>query len=126
MIALERLFFFGDDMTEAELAKITRHLLQHSGLVHWRVTNGAVLHSIGKKTFMKKSEIAGFPDWAGVTPGGIFWALELKSASGRVSPEQMSWMEKLTKTHAIVGIARKPEDVLDFIEICGGKAIKLA
>jgi len=113
-------------MKEAELATITRHLLKQSGLVFWRVTNGAVMHTIGKRSFMKKSEIAGFPDWAGVTPSGTFWALELKSESGRVSPDQMQWMEKLTKTHAIVGIARKPEDVLDFIEICGGKAIKLA
>jgi hypothetical protein len=112
-------------MKEAELAKITRQLLGYSGLVHWRVSNGAVMHRIGPRIIMKKSEIAGFPDWAGVTRNGTFWALELKSEKGRISEHQIEWMEKLAGTHAIVAIARTVEDVMEFIFLIGGKVKKI-
>ena len=100
--------------------------MQGSGLVFWRVSNGGVLHKMGGKTIMKKSEIAGFPDWAGVTRNGTFWALELKSESGRVSDAQIDWMDKLNDTHAIVGLARTVEQVITFIETVGGKIPKIS
>ena len=107
-------------MSEAELSKICRQLFAQSGLVWWRVSNGGVLHKIGPRTIMKKSEIAGFPDFAGVTPTGQFFALELKSEKGKVSPEQTQWHHRLNNTNAIVGLARTPDHVRHFIRTCGG------
>lgn len=112
-------------MKEAELSKITRKLLERSGLLFWRVSNGAVMHRIGSKTIMKKSEIAGFPDWAGVTPRGQFWALELKSDKGRLSEGQIEWLNKLNDNHVIIGVCRTVEQVCNFIETCGGKVPRI-
>jgi hypothetical protein len=112
-------------MTEAELAKVTKQILEYSGLVFWRNAVGAVQHRIGNRVIMKPSPIRGFPDWSGITRSGQFWALELKSKTGRVESHQVEWMEKLTKSHAIVGVARSVEEVLQFVEICGGKVPKI-
>ena len=112
-------------MTEAELQKICKQLLAQSGLLFWRVSNGPVIHRLGSgknvRTFMKKSEIAGFPDFAGVTKEGTFFALELKSEKGKVSPEQMDWQDRLSDSNAIVGVARTPDHIRQFIATCGGR-----
>lgn len=111
--------------SEADLAKATRHLLRYSGLVHWRVSNGPVMHTIGKKTIFKPSEIKGFPDWAGICPDGVFWALELKSPKkSTVTKEQYEWMDKITGSNAICGIANSLQNVIQFIEMVGGKVPK--
>lgn len=112
-------------MTEAELAKVTKQILEYSGLVFWRNAVGAVQHRIGNRVIMKPSPIRGFPDWSGLTTSGQFWALELKSKTGRVADHQVEWMEKLTKSNGIVGIARSVEDVLIFVETCGGRVAKI-
>lgn len=107
-------------MLEAELSKICKQLFEYSGLVFWRVSNGGVIHKIGPRTIMKKSEIAGFPDFAGVTPLGVFFALELKGAKGVLAAHQIEWLSKLEDTHAITGVARTPDEIRNFIKLCGG------
>lgn len=102
-------------MKEAELAKYTKVALEKSGLVHWRVSNGPVLHKIGPRTIMKKSQIAGFPDWAGITFYGVFWALELKTAKGRIAPHQQHWIDKINATGGVAEVARSFEEIDDFI-----------
>jgi hypothetical protein len=108
-------------MTEADLLRFTTNILNHSGLLWWRVSNGASLYSKGKKTFFRKSPIAGFPDVAGLTPDGQFWALELKTAKGRISPTQKNWIEKIKQSNGIAEIARSPTEVLKFIYSVSGK-----
>lgn len=108
-------------MKEAELLSFALSALKISGLVYWRVSNGASLYTVGGKTRMRRSSIKGFPDLAGITPQGVFWAMELKTKIGRVTPEQKDWLKKLYESNANTTIARTPEEILAFIELMGGK-----
>ncbi len=101
-------------VSEAELSAFARKAFKNSGMVFWRVSNGPVKHG----GIMKKSEIAGFPDWAGVSPWGFFWALELKTATGKLSDEQRGWLKSLGDSGAIVGVARSFDDIVEFIKLC--------
>lgn len=102
-------------MMEADLLRFAHDALNKSGLLWWRVSNGASLYSKGTKTFFRKSPIAGFPDLAGLTRSGQFWALELKSQKGRVSPQQHEWIDKINLSGGRAEIARCPLEVIDFI-----------
>lgn len=115
-------------MKESELSAICKSLLEYSGLLWWRVANGPVIHRLGKgknvRTFMKKSPIAGFPDFAGLTPTGVFWALELKTEKGKVMPHQMDWIDRINESNGISAIARSPDHIRIFIETVGGRVKK--
>lgn len=108
-------YFFGDHMLEADLSTYMKKRLELSGLISWRVSNGPVLHKIGPRTIMKKSHIAGFPDWAGITPSGRFWALELKTDKGRIAPHQQEWINRINQTNGIAEVARSFDEIDDFI-----------
>lgn len=103
-------------MKEAELAKYAKAALEKSGLVYWRVSNGPVLHNIGPRTIMKRSQIAGFPDWAGISPKGMFWAMELKTAKGKVEPHQQDWIDKINFSYGMAEVARSFEEIDNFID----------
>ena len=102
-------------MKEAELLRFASDALNKSGLLWWRVSNGPSLYSAGKKTYFRKSSIAGFPDLAGLTRSGQFWALELKTKIGRVSPLQHEWIYKINLSGGTAAVARSTEEILDFI-----------
>jgi len=80
------------------------------------VSNGAVLHNVGGKLIMKKSAIKGFPDLAGVFGDGRFWAAELKTETGKLSPEQIDWLTKLNHSGAMAVVLRSKEEIDTFIE----------
>jgi hypothetical protein len=102
-------------MKESELLSYAITCLKKSGLVYWRVSNGPVLHQLGGKMIMKKSNIKGFPDLAGVFPSGKFWAIELKAAKGRLSPEQTDWITRLNMSGAMAVVLRSKEEISEFI-----------
>lgn len=108
-------------MTEADLLRFTVNTLKRSGLLWWRVSNGPSLYTKGKKTYYRKSPIAGFPDLAGITADGKFWALELKTAKGRIRPEQSQWIQKIKESNGVAEVARTPTDVLKFVFALTGK-----
>lgn len=103
-------------MKESELLSYAITILKQSGLVWWRVSNGPVLHSIGNKVIRKCSPIRGFPDLAGVFPSGKFFAIELKTDKGRLSPEQTQWISKLNMSGAMAIVLRSKEEIRDFVE----------
>lgn len=102
-------------MKESELLSFALTCLKQSGLVYWRVPNGPVMHSINGKMIRKCSPIKGFPDIAGVLPSGKFFAIELKTDKGRLSPEQLEWITKLNHSGAIAIVLRSKEEIRDFI-----------
>lgn len=63
----------------------------------------------------KCSPIKGFPDIAGVLPSGKFFAIELKTDKGRLSPEQVEWITKLNLTGGIAIVLRSKEEIREFI-----------
>ena len=102
-------------MTEAQLLSFTLNLLRISGCCFWRVPNGGVMHSIGGKIIRKASPIKGMPDIAGVMPNGRFYAIELKTVSGKLSPEQKNWIERLNHTGAMAVVLRSTKEVEAFV-----------
>ena len=101
---------------ESDLLSYALAALKRSGLLYWRVANGAVLHNIGGKMIMKKSPIKGFPDLAGVFGDGRLWAIELKTSTGKLSPEQVEWITKLNHSGAMAVVLRSREEINTFIE----------
>jgi hypothetical protein len=63
----------------------------------------------------KCSPIKGFPDLAGVLPNGKFFAVELKSEKGRLSPEQIEWITKLNYSGAIAVVLRSKDEIREFV-----------
>lgn len=58
----------------------------------------------------------GFSDLSGVRKSdGRAVYIEVKTPSGRVSPEQSNFIEQMQKYHALAGVARSVEDAIKII-----------
>lgn len=98
-------------MKESELLSYAITLLKQSGLVWWRVANQGTSHA----GIRKKSHIKGFPDLAGVFPNGRLWCIELKTPTGKLSPEQVEWITKLNMSGAMALVLRSKEEIAEFV-----------
>lgn len=58
----------------------------------------------------------GSADLIGLTDSGRFIGLEIKSASGRISPEQKMWLELVRSKGGIAEVVRSPEEALAILE----------
>lgn len=57
----------------------------------------------------------GSADLVGVTQDGRFVAIEVKTETGRLSPEQRNWLEAMRARGALAGVARSPEEALAIV-----------
>ena len=89
-------------MTEAELRSAVIALAEQHG---WRV------YAIPDSRRVLGSTGAGYPDLTLVRPGMILFA-ELKTRTGKTSPEQDRWLELLRSTFTSVHIWR-PKDWIE-------------
>ncbi len=83
--------------------------LKAKGILHWRQHLGAVR----VKGARIKNAMKGYPDIAGVMPGGIgrLFTIEVKKPDGRFSMEQVDWMKDLSDAGALYIVATCVEDV---------------
>lgn len=59
----------------------------------------------------------GFSDLCGCRRSdGRFVAIECKTATGRVRPEQEQFIAAMQEAHALAGVARSPDDAIKIIE----------
>lgn len=58
---------------------------------------------------------AGFSDLFGFTQSGRPFFMEIKTATGRVSPEQHQFLDAMRKRGAIAGVVRCVDDALIFL-----------
>lgn len=106
---------------EAELQTAVMQFLSARGIFHWRMSVGPVIHRFGHgssvKEVWKKNPLKGFPDVAGVLtrthPGRLF-TLEFKRPKGRVTPEQVAWMDRLQRAGCACAVVRSIDDVYAF------------
>lgn len=103
-------------MKESELQVYALQALIYARLVHWRVTNSATPHHVSGKLIFKKSAIKGFPDIAGIFPDGKFFAIELKTQTGRLTKEQKEWITKINMTGGMAVVLRSKHEVDEFIK----------
>lgn len=66
--------------------------------------------------FKFKRGTQGWPDISAVLPDGKFLGIEVKSAKGKVSEQQVSMHGTLIKSNAIIIVARSASEVFNFIE----------
>lgn len=107
-------------MLEADLQRAIMAWLKRQGIEHWRMPLGPVLHGGGRR--WGENPIKGFPDLAGILKRehhGRFWALELKSATGRLSPEQSAWILRLKYAGAAVTVVKSMGEVEHFFRGLG-------
>lgn len=102
-------------MKESELLSYALKVLKFHDVCHWRVANGPSIYNVGGKTVFRPSPIAGFPDLAGLTERGRFWAVELKTPKGKLMEHQKLWIARLEKSGAIVRVIRGFDEFLDFV-----------
>ena len=55
----------------------------------------------------------GSSDISGILVGGRRLEIELKSSTGRVSPEQKAWIEMINSMGGLAFVARSVEEVID-------------
>jgi hypothetical protein len=103
-------------MKESELLSFALTCLKQSGLVYWRVNNSpSLFNNKSGQVCFRKSPVKGFPDLAGVLPSGKFFAIEIKTDKGRLSPEQIEWITKLNHSGAIAVVLRSKDEIREFV-----------
>lgn len=95
-------------MSEAELQTA---VLQAAQLFKWRVHHCKPAQTPDGKWLTRIAGHRGFPDLCLVRPPRVLF-VELKSAKGRLSPDQTQWLQDLEKSGLEVAIWR-PSDWLD-------------
>lgn len=71
-----------------------------------------------KKIFRRNTTKKGISDILGVLPDGRFLAIEVKSKSGRLSPEQAEFIDRVNDLGGLAFVARSLEEVQNAIELC--------
>lgn len=96
-------------LPELSEAEFMRRVIQLARLLGF-----AVYH-----THDSRRSDAGFPDLVLVKPPRVIFA-ELKSAKGKVRPEQQHWLELLEGCHLIGAYLWRPDDLQMIANILGG------
>lgn len=102
-------------MTEEHKIQNEIRLVLSPYCVIFRMNAGKVRTPDGR--FFQTGVPKGFPDLFGFRKSdakAVF--IEVKTKSGRVSPEQKHFLEQMQKTGAIAGVCRSVEDALNLIK----------
>ena len=84
---------------ESILTEQLKSLLRIMHIFFWKNWSG---------TFSQK----GIPDLLGVLPGGRAMLIEVKTPTGRVSPEQEDFLARAREAGAVAFVARSPRDLI--------------
>lgn len=105
--------------------KIPEHLIMNlildylrtRGCYVWRNNSGAFVRNYysmreakWKETFFRSGQ-KGLPDILGVAPDGKLIAIEVKTTTGKVSPEQKETLQEMANRGAWAFVARSLDDV---------------
>lgn len=94
-------------------------LLELNGVFCWRTNNApSPVTRGGQVVAFRKVGMKGVADILGVLPGGRLIAVECKYGSGRLSPEQKLFRDRVTKQGGLFVEARS---VADVAEALGGE-----
>jgi len=114
-------------MKESTIQSLILLALSESGCTVWRNETagawvGKVIHqshgtvTIADARMIQAGLCVGGADIIGIHPGsGRMIAIEVKSATGRATPEQVRFIETVRACGGISGVARSVEDALQLI-----------
>lgn len=111
---------------ETKLMNLILIALSEAGCTVWRVETagawvGRQIHKDGNTVTLANARMiraglcTGGSDILGIAPNGAFLAVEVKTKTGRVSPEQQRFIDAVNKAGGIAGVARSVEDALELI-----------
>jgi hypothetical protein len=109
---LQELRRVGELMTERQLLDAVRDACRWSGLLTYHAFDS------------RRSE-RGFPDVVVVGPHGVLWR-ELKSDRGRLTPDQVLWLDRLNAAGANAAVWRPcdwPDRILAELARVGGRCL---
>jgi len=109
---------------EGDLVKAVLTWLELMGIFAWRNNTGAFAATEkGKRRFVRFG-LKGSSDILGVLPGGRLLAIECKSPTGKVRPEQQDFIDRVTKAGGLAFVTKSIEEVqwrVTAAQIAGGK-----
>lgn len=104
----------GGTVRESGIQKAIRKYLSLTGVgLFWRNNTGALpAIGVGGGRFPMRFGLGvGSPDIIGILrPNGRLFGLEIKSATGKLSKEQVAWHKAANEAGAYVAVARSVED----------------
>jgi len=71
--------------------------------------------TLGDARFMPFGLCKGSSDLIGLTPDGLFLAVEVKTKTGRATKEQLNFIDQVRKHGGKAGIARSPKEALGIL-----------
>ena len=96
-------------VTEGDVRRKIEIALSHQGLV--RVFLNAQYSGPARGGYTRAGLGTGTADLVGYVLGsGRFFALEIKTNTGRPSPEQVAWLDMVNREGGYAAIARTPEE----------------
>lgn len=100
-------------MKESDIQRLIMLALSEAGCLIWRNNTGVLKNAAGIP--IKFGLCVGSSDLIGLTPTGRFLAVEIKTPTGKPTPEQTRFLEAVRARGGIAGIARSPEEALDLL-----------
>lgn len=99
---------------ESKLMHRIAAALSEHGCFVLRTNSGVYYDSQGNRITIG---FKGLSDLVGFRPDGKFFALEIKTATGRPSPEQIKFIDFCHSKNIPAGIARSVEEALQILEV---------
>lgn len=112
--------------SETKIQRAIMLALSEDGCLVWRnETSGAwvgkVIHKAGQQVTLEHAKLikfgltVGSSDLIGLTASGRFFAIEVKTPTGRTTKEQNNFIEQVRAHGGLAGVARSPEEALRII-----------
>jgi len=98
--------------SESDIQTLILDWLNRKGVFSFRVNTAGVYDS--RKNIYRtpgRYTLKGTSDVLGILPTGRFLAVEVKSATGRVTVEQRAFLDRINKSGGIAFVARSLQDV---------------
>ena len=96
--------------SEANIQNEIMVALSQAGCLIWRNNTGVLKDKTGRP--IKFGLCKGGSDLIGVAKDGRFLAVEVKTATGRVRPEQVAFIDAVRRAGGRAGVARSVDDAL--------------
>lgn len=100
---------------ESKIQKAILGYLKMRGVFAWTQKNQGTFDPY-KKIFRKTNQLKGVSDIVGILSGGTLLAIEVKTATGRVSPEQKAFLAAINNMGGIAFVARSVNDVKESLD----------
>ena len=100
--------------SEANIVSDCLIALSAAGATVWRQNTGALQDKTGR--LVRYGLCVGSADIIGICPDGRFLAVEVKTSTGQVRPEQVRFRDAVMAKGGRAGVARCADDALRILE----------